>query len=69
MRFAVREEMALTLADVVFRRTGLGTIGSPGEACLRRCADIMGRCLGWSEARVSEEVQRTQALFTVGGES
>ena len=64
IRFAVDEEMAVTLSDVVFRRTGLGTLGDPGVECLSRCAEIMGACLGWSEARVRDEVQQTRTLFT-----
>ena len=65
VRFAVKEEMAVTLSDIVFRRTGLGTLGDPGHVCLRRTAEIMGRCLGWSEARMNDEVRDTQARFTV----
>ena len=64
VRFAVEEEMAVRLSDVVFRRTGLGTVGDPGIECLRRCAEIMGTCLGWSEERMRDEVHHTQALFT-----
>ncbi len=45
--FAVEREMAVSLDDVVFRRTGLGTIGHPGLSCLQRCADIIGVRLGW----------------------
>ncbi|MBI4004256.1 MAG: glycerol-3-phosphate dehydrogenase/oxidase [Candidatus Omnitrophica bacterium] len=60
---AVREEMALTLGDVVFRRTDLGSRGDPGEACLRRCAQIMARELGWGPARAAEEVREVQAAF------
>ena len=63
--FAVDQEMAVALADVVFRRTGLGMLGYPGDACLQRCAEVMGTRLGWSDARMSEETQRTQALFPV----
>ena len=63
VQFAVEEEMAVRLSDVVFRRTGLGTLGDPGVECLRRCAEIMGRCLGWSDATMNEEVQQTQSLF------
>ena len=63
--FAVEEEMAVTLPDVVFRRTGLGTLGNPGESCLRRCAEIMREHLGWSDTRMTEEMQRTRALFPV----
>ena len=63
VQFAVEEEMAVRLSDVVFRRTGLGTLGHPGVECLRRCAEIMGRYLGWSDATMNEEVHQTQSLF------
>ena len=65
VRFAVEDEMAVALSDVVFRRTGLGTLGNPGTACLRQCAEIMATCLGWDDTRVSEEIRRTRALFFV----
>lgn len=65
VRHAAREEMALRLADVVFRRTGLGTIGHPGEDCLRDCAAIMAAELGWDERRTAEEIAATRAGFPV----
>jgi glycerol-3-phosphate dehydrogenase len=55
--------MAVHLDDVVFRRTGLGTVGHPGDACLRRSAEIMGDLLGWSSARRADEVARTVRRF------
>jgi glycerol-3-phosphate dehydrogenase len=63
--FAVTAEMALHLDDVVFRRTGLGTIGHPGRRCLTRCAEIMAPLLGWSPRHCEEEIRRTEALLTV----
>ena len=63
--FAVTAEMALHLDDVVFRRTGLGTIGHPGAAALARCAAIMAAALGWSDQQVEQEVHRTEARFTL----
>lgn len=63
VRFAVRREMARQLADVVFRRTGLGTVGHPGDSCLDRCAAIMALELSWSETHRSEQLRRTRALF------
>jgi glycerol-3-phosphate dehydrogenase len=62
--FTVAREMALTLEDVVFRRTGLGTIGHPGGSCLARCASLMGVQLGWDAARVRAEIQRVEDRFT-----
>lgn len=63
--FAVEHEMARELADVVFRRTGLGTLGNPGDGCLKRCATIMAARMGWSETRRQEQIERTRALFSV----
>jgi len=56
---AVAEEMAQTLEDVVFRRTGLGTTGHPGQEALARCAEIMGDLLGWD---VQERERQTAAV-------
>ena len=61
--FAVEHEMAMELADVVFRRTGLGTLGDPGAECLERCAHIMAARRGWSEAQRRQQVERTRAMF------
>ncbi|HAJ48369.1 MAG TPA: glycerol-3-phosphate dehydrogenase, partial [Alphaproteobacteria bacterium] len=40
---AARAEMAVTLSDVVFRRSGLGGLGHPGRAALDRAAELMAR--------------------------
>lgn len=61
--YAVREEMAQTLADVVLRRTGLGAAGHPGEAALRQCARLMAGELGWSEARTRQEIEDVNAAY------
>lgn len=63
---AVEAEMAMRLDDVVFRRTGLGTVGHPGEPALRRCAGIIGARLGWSAERTADEVRQTACQFPVG---
>ena len=54
---AVQSEMALTLDDLLFRRTGLGTIGHPGEAVVARCADLMGALLGWDAAERARQIE------------
>ena len=63
--YAVDHEMARQLADVVFRRTGLGALGHPGEPGLERCAAIMGGRLGWSPAQREDQLRRTRACFPV----
>ena len=52
---AVRDEMAQTLADVVLRRTDLGTAGVADDAGLRACAELLAAELGWDPARIAQE--------------
>ena len=54
--WAVRHEMAMTLADAVVRRTPLGALGHPGEAAAARSAAIIGAELGWDEQRRKAEL-------------
>lgn len=61
--FAVREEMALTLADVVMRRTCIGQIGAPSQQALADVAAIMAAELGWSEARRANEIAALMPTF------
>ncbi len=62
---AVRNEMALKLGDVVFRRTDLATGEYPGDSAIRMCADLMGSELGWDEKRVLRECEEVKATFPV----
>lgn len=59
---AVRSEMVQTLADVVFRRTDLGSAGMPDERALLACADLVAREAGWDAKRKTNEIARTLVL-------
>ena len=61
--YAATEEMALRLDDVIFRRTGLGTLGHPGATCVHRCADIMAGVLHWSDQERQNQINRVEELF------
>jgi glycerol-3-phosphate dehydrogenase len=61
--FAVREEMAVRMSDVVMRRTGLGTNGHPGATALDEMQELLARELGWSAKRVGEERALTERHF------
>ena len=65
VRHAVKREMALRLSDVVFRRTGLGTIGHPGDAALHVAAAIMAEELGWDAPRIERELAACAVPFRV----
>ena len=66
MVHAVREESAVHLADVVLRRTDIGTLGHPGRAALEECAAIMARERGWDAVRTALEIEATERCFVFG---
>jgi glycerol-3-phosphate dehydrogenase len=63
--YAIRQEMARTLSDIVVRRTGIGTLGNPGEDVLRKVAAIAARELQWDKNRVEQEISDTLNLLTL----
>ncbi|MHB8834144.1 MAG: glycerol-3-phosphate dehydrogenase/oxidase [Candidatus Methylomirabilia bacterium] len=63
VRHAVREEMALSLADIVLRRTPLGTFGHPGRAVLAACAALAGDALAWDAPRRELEIDLVEAEY------
>jgi len=52
---AAREEMAVTLDDVVYRRTELGDPPGLDREAVERAARIVGDALGWDEGRRAAE--------------
>lgn len=63
--WAARQEMVVTLADAVIRRTPLGALGFPGEASAQRAADIVGGELGWSDERRRQELTALRAFYRI----
>ena len=63
--FAARNEMAHTLKDILFRRTGLGTLGNPGDHVLTRAGEIAARELGWSDERLARELEGAREALRV----
>jgi glycerol-3-phosphate dehydrogenase len=62
-RYAVREEMAVTLADVILRRTDIGTRGRPDPAIIAQVAQTMQQELGWQHDRVAAELAALDAVY------
>jgi glycerol-3-phosphate dehydrogenase len=63
---AIRAEMAVTLADIVIRRSELGAMGHPGTDVVAAAAAIAADELGWDPARRSVEVAAIDACYPVG---
>jgi glycerol-3-phosphate dehydrogenase len=61
--YAIREEMAQKLADVIFRRTDLGTGGYPGIEAVKSCAHLMATEMGWDQTQTNSEIETVDALF------
>ena len=66
-RFAVREEMALSLSDAVLRRLDLGTGGRPAPADVAVVSAAMEGELGWDDTRVRAEQAALDTFFASRG--
>ncbi|MBA4380734.1 MAG: glycerol-3-phosphate dehydrogenase, partial [Anaerolinea sp.] len=63
--YAIHNEMARTLSDIVLRRTGIGTLGHPGENVLRKVASLAAGELHWDANRIEQEMAATSKLLTL----
>jgi glycerol-3-phosphate dehydrogenase len=61
--YAVKNEMAFKLTDILFRRTGLGTLGHPGAKTLNSIADLSAKLLGWNNIRKKDEIAEAEKLL------
>ncbi|HWU56582.1 MAG TPA: glycerol-3-phosphate dehydrogenase/oxidase [Rhizomicrobium sp.] len=61
--FAMTEEMAHTLEDMVMRRTAIGQFGRPAPEIVERVAEQMAARLGWSEEQKTREIASLVPLY------
>ena len=61
--WTARTEMVRHLADVVLRRTGLGSGGHPGATALAAAARLAAQALGWDAARTSTELALVERVY------
>jgi len=61
--YALKEEMALHLSDVVYRRTELASGAYPGDDAITVCADLMAAELGWDPGRRASEIEAVKNQF------
>jgi glycerol-3-phosphate dehydrogenase len=65
--YAIRQEMACTLTDILLRRTGIGTLGNPGTGVLETIAEIASRELKWGAARIDNELEKAVKALSLPG--
>ena len=58
--YAVQQEGARTVADVLFRRTAIGLSGDLGRSAAAPTAAVMQRLLGWSDAQRDQNIRDFQ---------
>lgn len=63
--YAIQNEMAVTLRDIMLRRTGTGTLGHPGEEILEKIAAVAAKELGWDKDRRQREIAAMQERFSI----
>ena len=63
--YAIRHEMARTLSDIIMRRSGIGTLGNPGENVLRKVAAVAAKELQWDANKVEQEIKVAVDLLKI----
>jgi glycerol-3-phosphate dehydrogenase len=61
--FAVRQEMAQKLSDVVLRRTDRGTAGLPPDSDLRTMSLLLSNELGWPVTKAQSEIDELKKTY------
>lgn len=61
--YAVRNESAKSLTDILLRRTGIGNIGHPGNTVLEKIGVTAAAELGWDPARLDQELSAADAAL------
>jgi glycerol-3-phosphate dehydrogenase len=63
--YAIRNEMAFTLPDIMLRRTGLATLGHPGKKTLKKVAELAAKELKWNENKMEEEINKMDQILQI----
>jgi glycerol-3-phosphate dehydrogenase len=63
--YVIKKEMAYTLSDIFFRRTGLGTLGFPNGETFNIVVKTAKDLLKWDDTRTQEEVDKVMKIFNL----
>ena len=63
--YAIKNEMSLTLDDILFRRTGMGPYGELSKKDIEKIADLAGKELGWDAKRKENEIKKINEMRTL----
>ena len=63
VKYVIKNEMVYSLTDVFFRRTGIGTLGYPGDEIFNTVVAKTQELLKWGEDKTIEEVNKVMMVF------
>lgn len=61
--YAIRNEHAQTLNDILFRRCEIGQCGWPGEDTINSIATLMAKELNWDRKRLGTEIESVKDVY------
>ncbi len=63
--YAIQYESAMTLPDIMLRRTGTGTLGNPGRTITEKVASVAAQLLGWDDRRKQTEIASMTKVYDI----
>ncbi len=63
--FAIRNEMASTLSDIMLRRTGIALLGHPGKETMRKVAKLAAKELDWNNKEMEIEISKMEEILKI----
>lgn len=63
--YVIKKEMVYTLSDIFFRRTGIGTLGYPGDETFKKVVETAKEHLKWDDHRTKEEINNVMQIFNL----
>jgi len=65
VQFAIRKEMAVTLPDIMLRRTGIAQLGHPGKETMESVAKLAAKELNWDDKKLAEEIGKMEKILQI----
>lgn len=63
--YVIKKEMAYTLSDILFRRTGIGTLGYPGDKTFNKVVEKAKEYLNWDDKKTQQEIDKVMGIFNL----
>ncbi len=65
VQFAIKNEMARTLSDIMMRRTGLALLGHPGKETIIKVSKLAAKELNWDDKKLEMEISKMEEILQI----